>query len=358
MIVAVLPINQDVCIMQIQENISLRPFHTFGIEVKAKKFIAFRSITELQEALASNSKPALPHLILGGGSNILFTDDFNGLVLKNEIMGIEKLTEDEQSVYLRVGAGENWHRFVLYCIQNSYAGIENLSLIPGCVGASPMQNIGAYGVEIKDVFHELTAFHLQEKSNYTFRLKDCQFGYRNSVFKGKYKDQFAIVNVTFRLSKQPVFHTSYGAIQQELENSGVKDLSIRDISDAVIRIRSSKLPNPAEIGNAGSFFKNPSVTKQQYQDLLLKFPSIVGYPNEDGTVKLAAGWLIEHSGPNDGSSWKGYREGDAGVHPKQALVLVNYGNAAGEEIYQLSERILQSVAEKFRVTLEREVNVL
>jgi UDP-N-acetylmuramate dehydrogenase len=338
--------------MQIQENISLKPFNTFGIDAKARQLITFRSVAELQEALGVSRQPATENLVLGGGSNILFTKDFGGVVLKNEIKGIEKLNEDDSSVYLKVGAGENWHQFVLYCIENKYAGVENLSLIPGCVGATPMQNIGAYGAEIKDVFHELTAFHLEEKSNYTFRLKDCQFNYRDSIFKGKYKDQFVIVNVTYRLNKQPVFHTSYGAIEQELERMGVKELSIRTISDAVINIRSSKLPDPNEVGNAGSFFKNPSIEKGMYESLKTSFPGIVGYENSDGTIKLAAGWLIEQCG------WKGYRQGDAGVHPKQALVLVNYGNASGSEIYELSEQVLQSVKKKFDVNLEREVNII
>jgi UDP-N-acetylmuramate dehydrogenase len=352
MSVAVLLIkNQDVCNMQIQENISLKPFNTFGIDAKAKKLITFRSVADLQEALTANGQSSTANLILGGGSNILFTKDFDGIILKNEIRGIEKVSEDESSVYIKAGAGENWHQFVLHCIENNYAGIENLSLIPGCVGAAPMQNIGAYGVEIKDVFHELTAFHLQEKSNYTFRLKDCEFGYRDSIFKNRYKGQFAIVSVTLRLNKQPVYHTSYGAIEQELEKMGVKELSIRAISDAVINIRSFKLPDPKEVGNAGSFFKNPSVDKEKFQNLNSKFQNIIGYENADGTIKLAAGWLIEQCG------LKGFRKGDAGVHPKQALVLVNYGNASGNEIYELSEKVQQSVNEKFGVLLEREVNI-
>lgn len=341
-----------VTFMQIQENISLKPFNTFGIDAKAKKFIVFRSVADLQEGLTANGKPPTANLILGGGSNILFAKDFDGVVLKNEIRGIEKVSEDESSVYIKAGAGENWHQFVLHCIENNYAGVENLSLIPGCVGASPMQNIGAYGVEIKDVFQELTAFHLEEKSNYTFRLKDCEFSYRDSIFKNRYKGQFAIVNVTLRLNKQPVYHTSYGAIEQELEKMGVKELNIRAISDAVINIRSSKLPDPKEVGNAGSFFKNPSVDKKKFERLRSEFPGIVGYENADGTIKLAAGWLIEQCG------WKGFRQGDAGVHPKQALVLVNYGNASGNEVFDLSEKVLQSVNEKFNVLLEREVNII
>ncbi len=336
--------------MQIQENILLKPYNTFGIDAKVSHFASFKNTEELSELLTTD--PLLPTLLLGGGSNILFTKDYDGLILKNEIKGINKVDEDNEFVHIQAGAGENWHQFVLHCIENDWAGVENLSLIPGNVGASPMQNIGAYGVEIKDVFHELKAFNLKEKSNYTFGLKDCDFGYRDSVFKRKYKNEFVILNVTFKLRKQPVFNTSYGAIEQELERMGVKELSIKAISDAVINIRSSKLPDPSEIGNAGSFFKNPSVSTIEFQNLKSKFPSIIGYENVNGTVKLAAGWLIEQCG------WKGYRKGDAGCHAKQALVLVNYGNAKGNEINNLSEEILQSVKEKFEVTLEREVNII
>ena len=246
----------------------------------------------------------------------------------------------------------------MHCIEKDWAGVENLSLIPGNVGASPMQNIGAYDVELKDVFWDLEAFHLKDKAIKTFTLSDCEFGYRDSVFKKKYKEEFVILNVSFRLRKQPIYHTSYGAIQQELEKMGIKELSIKNISKAVINIRSSKLPDPAQIGNAGSFFKNPSVSKEKLESLKEKFPSIVGYENIDGTVKLAAGWLIEHCGPKNGISWKGFRRGDAGVHSKQALVLVNYNNAKGKDIYDLSEKIFQSVKKKFDVELEREVNII
>ena len=351
-----LPKNQDVCNMQIQENFSLRPYNTFGIDASARYFATFSNVEELTELLAFD--PRLPVFILGGGSNILFTKNFDGLVLKNEIRGIKKTREDEEHLYVQAGAGENWHQFVLDCISNNRAGVENLSLIPGNVGASPMQNIGAYGVEIKEVFHELKAFHLREKTNYPFALKDCGFGYRDSVFKGKYKDQFVILNVTYRLKKKPAFNTSYGAVEQELERMGIKDLSIAAISQAVINIRSSKLPDPAVIGNAGSFFKNPSVTEEKFRDLQSAFPNIVGYKNSDGTVKLAAAWMIEHCGPAEGVSWKGFRKGDAGCHERQALVLVNYGNAAGHDIYDLSENILQTVKAKFGVELEREVNII
>ena len=336
--------------MQIQENISLKPYNSFGIDAKARQFASFKNTEELSEILTND--PRLQTLLLGGGSNILFTKDFDGLVLKNEIKGIIKINEDEDFVYIQTGAGENWHQFVLECIENNWAGVENLSLIPGNVGASPIQNIGAYGVEIKDVFYELKAFHRKEKTNYTFGIKDCDFGYRESVFKRKYKDEFIIINVTYKLRKQPVFNTSYGAIEQEIEKMEVKELSIKAISDAIINIRSSKLPNPAEIGNAGSFFKNPEVDTTQFEILKTQFPSIVGYPLVNGHVKLAAGWLIEQCG------WKGYRKGDAGCQATQALVLVNYGKASGNEIYNLSEEILQSVKEKFSVLLEREVNII
>jgi UDP-N-acetylmuramate dehydrogenase len=246
----------------------------------------------------------------------------------------------------------------MHCIGNNYAGVENLSLIPGNVGASPMQNIGAYGVEIKDIFYSLEAYQLQDNKIVNFTLQDCNFGYRESIFKNKFKDQFAILNVTYRLNKIPVFNTSYGAIEQELEKMQVETISIKAISQAVINLRCSKLPDPAEIGNAGSFFKNPEISKEQFLMLKNNFSGIVGYllPNEN--VKLAAGWMIEQCGPENGISWKGYRKGDAGCHAKQALVLVNYGNASGNEIFELSEAIIRSVKEKFDVLLQREVNII
>ena len=291
-------------------------------------------------------------MILGGGSNVLFTKDFDGLVLKNGIKGMNVVKEDADHVYVEAGAGENWHGFVMHCIEQGLAGLENLSLIPGNVGASPMQNIGAYGVEIKDAFYELEALHMKDLASVRFNNGACEFGYRESVFKHQYKDQFTILSVIYRLNKQPHFNTSYGAIGQELERMGVKELSIRSISDAVIHIRSSKLPNPAEIGNAGSFFKNPEVTLEKYESLKAAFSEIVAYPLPHNRYKLAAGWLIEQYG------WKGYRNGDAGVHAKQALVLVNYGHAKGEEIVELSWKVVESVKEKFGVTLEREVNII
>jgi len=348
--------------MQVQENISIKKFNTFGIDVYAKYFASFNSVDEITELLdfkeRSTNNEQRSTLILGGGSNILFTKDFDGIVLKNEIKGIEIVNEDDDHVYVKAGAGENWHQLVMYCIANDFAGVENLSLIPGNVGASPMQNIGAYGVEIKDVFHSLEAFHLKEKKPVTFDLNDCAFGYRESVFKKKYKNEFVITTVTYKLNKKPVFNTSYGAIEQELEKMGVKELSIKAVSDAVINIRSSKLPDPAVIGNAGSFFKNPEIGSQQFHQLTRMYPSIVGYHLANGNVKLAAGWLIEQCGPENGTSWKGFRKGDAGCHAKQALVLVNYGHAAGSEIFALSESIIDTVQQKFNVNLEREVNII
>jgi UDP-N-acetylmuramate dehydrogenase len=339
--------------MQIQENISLKPYNTFGINAKAKFFSIFSSTDELQELL-NNYKPQTTNhkLILGGGSNILFTKDFNGLVLKNELKGIELIKEDENHYYVKAAAGENWHEFVMHCIQHNYAGIENLSLIPGNVGASPMQNIGAYGVEIKEVFEQLEACHIYDNKIITFSANDCEFGYRESIFKRKYKDRFVILNVTLRLRKRPVFHTSYGAVKQELERMGVKELSIQAISQAVINIRSSKLPDPKVIGNAGSFFKNPEIDNHKFHELTRSHRDIAGYAVRNHKTKLAAAWLIEQCG------WKGYREGDAGCHAKQALVLVNYGNAKGEEIYNLSEKIKDSVYKKFGIKLEREVNIV
>jgi UDP-N-acetylmuramate dehydrogenase len=338
--------------MRISENVSLRPYNTFGIAAQARYFASFSSVEELQELLAAPPEKGLDHMILGGGSNVLFTRNYDGILLKNELKGITVVQEDDDYVYVKVGAGENWHGFVMDCIRNNRAGLENLSLIPGNVGASPMQNIGAYGVEIKDSFHQLEAYHLHDHAVVTFKNADCEFGYRESVFKRRYKGQFAILSVTYRLSKHPTLNTSYGAIEEELKHMGVQELSIQAISQAVINIRTSKLPNPAEIGNAGSFFKNPAIPAAKYETLKAAFPNIVAYPVDGGEYKLAAGWMIEQCG------WKGFREGDAGVHARQALVLVNYGNATGNEIYQLSQHVLDSVQEKFGVELEREVNMI
>jgi UDP-N-acetylmuramate dehydrogenase len=338
--------------MTILENISLKKLNTFGIDATARYFSEFTSLEQIKEILSNVRYSGMQKLILGGGSNLLFTKNFDGIVLKNDLKGIELINEDKDYYYVRSAAGEVWHEFVMHCIEHNYAGLENLSLIPGNVGASPMQNIGAYGVEIKDTFHELQAFHINDKALHVFTNSDCKFGYRESVFKRELKNQFIIISVTFKLKKNPLLNTSYGAIEKELETMGVKELSIKAISQAVCNIRSSKLPDPKVIGNAGSFFKNPEIPGSQFESLKSEFPTIVGYDLENGNVKLAAGWLIEQCG------WKGKTFGDAGVHKLQALVLVNYGNAQGSEIYDLSTKVLESVKEKFGVDLEREVNII
>jgi UDP-N-acetylmuramate dehydrogenase len=336
--------------MTIREHIPLRPYNTFGMNVSARWFTAVKTLEELHELFEGERKLQRSSLVLGGGSNILFTKDVDGLVIRNELRGIEPVSEDDDFVYVKAGAGEVWHEFVLDCIRHDRAGVENLSLIPGSVGAGPMQNIGAYGVELKDIFHSLEAFHIHDLVSRSFSASECNFGYRESVFKRELKNQFFITSVTFRLSKKPKLNTSYGAIEKELEAMGVSTPTIADVSNAVIHIRSSKLPDPARIGNAGSFFKNPVVSAAQHEKLKASFPSIVSYPS-GSEFKLAAGWLIEQCG------WKGKRFGDAGVHKDQALVLVNYGNAGGKEIYDLSSRVMESVKEKFGVELEREVNI-
>ncbi len=338
--------------MQISSHISLKPFNTFGIDTFAKLFTIIHSVTDIQELLQHNDYKSNTHLIIGGGSNLLLTQPVNGLVIKNELKGIEVIKETEETALVKCAAGEVWHELVLFCIDKGFAGLENLSLIPGCTGASPMQNIGAYGVEIKDTFYELEALDLETGKLTTFSKSDCEFGYRESIFKRRFKNQFIITSVTFQLSKKPVFHIEYGAIKQELDNMHISELSIRTISQAVINIRSSKLPDPKKIGNAGSFFKNPEVSAAIHDTLKQEFPALVAYHLDNGNYKLAAGWLIEQSG------LKGFRTGDAGVHSLQALVLVNYGHATGKEIYDLSSKVLESVNQKFGIQLEREVNII
>ncbi|HUR10760.1 MAG TPA: UDP-N-acetylmuramate dehydrogenase [Flavitalea sp.] len=336
--------------MKSEENISLRPYNTFRMDVHAGYFITCYNMEEIRMAVNANKDKSIT--VFGGGSNILLTKNIEGVVIKNEIRGINQIREEGHQVFVEAGAGENWHRFVLYCLDHNLGGVENLALIPGSVGASPMQNIGAYGVELSEVFHELLAYDTKEAKFKTFNREECLFGYRESIFKTKHKGRFIICKVVFRLTRKPIFNISYGAIRQELNAAEVKEVNIRSIAEAVIRIRRAKLPDPELIGNAGSFFKNPTVSASQFALLKEKFPLIVGFPNESGDVKLAAGWMIESCG------WKGFRRGDAGCHAQQALVLVNYGNATGKEIFDLSEEILTSVKEKFGVELEREVNVL
>lgn len=336
----------------IQKNISLLPYNTFGIDATARYFTCFSSVAEARELLGNEEIRISNKLFLGGGSNILLTQDFDGYVLQNKIEGIEKVNETDEHIFVKAGAGVVWHQFVIYCIENNYAGVENLSLIPGTVGAAPMQNIGAYGVEIKDVFYELEALHIESLEIHRFGLEACKFGYRESIFKHEAKGQYVILNVTFRLNKAPNFHVEYGAIKDTLTENGITDLTIKAISDAVIQIRQSKLPNPAEIGNAGSFFKNPEISKTQFDELKAHFPTIPSYPINETTVKVPAGWLIEQAG------WKGKRIGNIGVHTKQALVLVNYGGGNGNDIKQLAMDIQASVFEKFKIKINPEVNFI
>jgi UDP-N-acetylmuramate dehydrogenase len=336
----------------IRENVPLKPFNTFGIDASARYFAAFNSIAELQNLLDDEIVRNSKRLVLGGGSNMLLTKNFDGIVLKNEIKGFELLSEDENYYYVKSNAGEIWHQFVMHCIQQNYAGIENLALIPGCVGASPMQNIGAYGIEIKDVFESLEAVHIHDKIIKTFTNEECKFGYRESVFKREEKDQWVITSVTFRLRKRAVLNTSYGAIETELDNMNVDNVTIKDVAQAVINIRTSKLPDPKLIGNAGSFFKNPVVPMSHYKKILEHHNNAPCFPINENEVKVPAGWLIEKTG------WKGKNLGHYGVHTMQALVLVNYGGATGKEIYDLSTSIIDDVKSEFGIELEREVNII
>lgn len=335
-----------------QHNVSLRNLNTFGLDATARFYQEVNSEYELAGILQNPSLRETPKFILGGGSNILLTKDIDALVIRMAIRGIEIIREDDAYVWLHVGAGEKWHDFVMFCVANGHAGVENLSLIPGTVGAAPMQNIGAYGVEIKDVVESVEAVSLQTGGKRIFSKKECQFGYRESIFKHDLKGQYIITGVVFRLTKQPVFHVAYGDIQKTLEESGVETLTIKAVSDAVIHIRKSKLPDPAEIGNAGSFFKNPEIPTAQFDTLKATFPDLPGYPAASGFTKVPAGWLIERAG------WKGYRDGAIGVHARQALVLVNYGGGSGGEIKSLAARIQESVMEKYSIKLSAEVNFI
>lgn len=332
-------------------HFSLLSCNTFGMDVYAA---SYSEISEEEDLLHLDTTDTGGNgiFILGGGSNILFTQDVPQWVLHNRIKGITLIREDETHVWLQAGAGEIWHDFVRYCVDKDYAGVENLSLIPGTVGAAPIQNIGAYGVEVKDVLESVRFFNLEKKIFEEYNQAQCAFGYRDSIFKNAMKGKIIITSVTFRLDKKPVFHTSYGNIREELDAMGIAALSIRHISDAVIRIRTAKLPDPKVTGNAGSFFKNPEVANTLYHQLKEQYPAIPGYPLPDDKTKIPAGWLIEQCG------WKGFREGDYGVHRNQALVLVNYGKASGTDIAQLSERILLSVYERFGIQLEREVQIV
>ena len=337
--------------MNIIQQQSLKKYNTFGIEAFATEFCEVNSIFDLSNVLKENQKRKL--FILGGGSNMLLTQNIDALVLHINNKGIEVVDENDDFVWVKGNAGENWHEFVLFCIKHNYGGIENLSLIPGNLGATPIQNIGAYGVEIKDTFVSCEAMKIDTQEIITFDKNACKFGYRESVFKSDLKNQYVIVSVIFKLTKKNhKLNTSYGAIDVELENMGIKKPTIQDVSKAVIAIRESKLPNPKELGNSGSFFKNPIVPIEIYEKAKAYFPDMPHYPVSETLVKVPAGWLIEQAG------FKGKRFGDAGIHTKQALVLVNYGNATGNEIWNVAQNIQKTIFEKYGISIEAEVNVI
>jgi UDP-N-acetylmuramate dehydrogenase len=333
-----------------KRNFNLQKINTFGIKGRAAWYVEAPSIESLRHHLLTAQQP---HFILGGGSNILLRNDWPGTVIRITIGGIGIERQSESEVVVGAGAGVRWHDLVLWTLEHDFGGQENLSLIPGTVGAAPIQNIGAYGVELKDVFEKLEAMNRSTGEIRVFAKAECHFGYRDSTFKNDLRDRYVIMRVYFRLTKlSHRLNTGYGDIQRMLESRGLAQPGIRDVSDAVIAIRRSKLPDPAQLGNAGSFFKNPEIGLAQFQDLISRFPEMVHYPQPGGTVKVPAGWLIEQCG------WKGHRRGNAGCHEKQALVLVNFGNATGEEIWQLAIAIQSSVREKFGILLQPEVNVV
>ncbi len=337
--------------LQIEENVSLKNFNTFGIEAKARYFVEINHEQDLTELFMDPQWQQTERLILGGGSNMLLVSDFDGLVIRLNIRGIEHRINHD-TVFVEAGAGEVWNELVNYCVDHNFAGMENLSLIPGSVGASPIQNIGAYGVELKDVFESCRAFEIATGQIKTFSKEDCRFGYRESVFKSELKGKYIITSVKFRLSLTPKLNLSYGAIEQELTNRGIMHPTIKQVSQVVAAIRVSKLPDPSTIGNSGSFFKNPMIPQSQFSAIQQQYPQIAHYPAGENQVKLAAGWLIEQCG------WKGKVVGHTGTWKNQALVLVNHGNATGQEIYNLSSQIIDSVYTKFGVMLEREVNII
>ena len=337
----------------VKENVDLFPFNTFGIHSIARYLVTVSSVDEVREVFKSDLFQTHRTLILGGGSNVLLVSDFGGLVVKNEIRGIAVVKEDEWSVTIKVGSGENWHGLVMHCVDRDFGGIENLSLIPGTAGAAPMQNIGAYGVEIKEVIDSVEAIDTVTGVARNFDRDACAFGYRESIFKQKLRGRYFISSITLTLTKKNHhFNVSYGAISEVLKEKNVKEPSVRAVSAAVVSIREQKLPDPRVIGNAGSFFKNPSVDKATFEALKEKYPALPSFSGETGLVKIPAAWLIETCG------WKGKTVDNIGVHRHQALVLVNYGNGEGEKIRQLAMDIQASVSEKFNITLQPEVNII
>jgi UDP-N-acetylmuramate dehydrogenase len=339
--------------IRIEDNVSLRPYNTFGIEAKARYLCKISSEAQLIELMDTHIYKNEPHLILGGGSNVLFTKDYTGLVIKVDLKGIRIENETDETVLLKAMSGEAWHDIVVHCVQHQWGGIENLSLIPGTVGAAPIQNIGAYGVEIKEVIQKVEGIDLITRAYKSFNNDECRFGYRESIFKHQLKGNFFISSVTLSLTKKNHrFNTSYGAITDTLKAMNITQPTLTSISHAVMQIRKSKLPDPAVIGNAGSFFKNPTITLMEYENLKKQFPQIPGYHSVNQEVKVPAGWLIEQC------NWKGKRINNVGVHTQQALVLVNYGNGNGEEIFQLANQIQSSVMEQFNIKLLPEVNLI
>ena len=335
---------------RIYQDTSLKPYNTFGVEARARYLASFSGEQELRDLLNDSQFSEMPVLLLGGGSNILFTRDFEGLVLVNEITGIEVLEDTDEYCVVKAGAGENWDDLVGYCVNNGWGGLENLSYIPGSVGASPIQNIGAYGAEVKDTIQMVHTLNRDSLVPLAYSNHDCRFDYRNSIFKNRLKDKRIITHVTFKLSKKPQYNIDYGSLKETVEKKG--KINLQTIRDSVIEIRRGKLPEPEETGSAGSFFKNPVVGQREFKKLQAAHPNMPSYRLAGKRHKIPAGWLIDQLG------WKGYREGDAGVHARQALVLVNYGRAGGREIYQLSQRIRESVRSVFGIELEYEVNIL
>lgn len=337
--------------MQIQHNISLKPYNTFGIDVKAKQFISVTTITDLKSIYSERRE--VSKFILGGGSNMLLTKDIEALVLHINLKGKHIISQTEGYAYVKANAGENWHEFVLWTLDNNFGGLENLSLIPGNVGTSPIQNIGAYGVELKDTFYSCDVLNLDTLEIETFKNSDCKFDYRNSIFKQEAKGKYIILSVIFKLTtNNHVLHTNYGAIASELEQMQISKPTIQDVSKAVISIRKSKLPDPNDIGNSGSFFKNPMICKDAFVKLQENFPNVPHYVVSEDEVKVPAGWLIETAG------FKGKSFGNYGVHKKQALVLVNYGGASGHDILELSKLIQHTILRLFDITIEAEVNII
>jgi UDP-N-acetylmuramate dehydrogenase len=338
--------------MLLQEHFSLKNLNTLGINAQTRYYVRIHGIQQLQQLLLTPQLRQHPRFILGGGSNVLFLNNFAGIVMHMAIGGITVVQEDREHVWVRAGAGVNWHTLVLHCVQQGYAGIENLSLIPGTAGAAPIQNIGAYGVTLSDVFESLEAIEVHSGTVHTLHSKDCAFGYRDSIFKNTHSNRYIIASITLKLHKRPTFQTTYGTLESTLETMGVRELSIKAISDAVIRIRQSKLPDPALLSNAGSFFKNPIITQLQFEQLKWIYPNIPGYAQPEDQVKVSAAWLIEQCG------WKGATRGAVGVHKQQALVLVNYGDGTGQDIYQLAQAIQQSVKERFNIEITPEVSLI